>query len=71
MLLCVLLDENLRTTERAWLLPISLLRKISSERAKKHVIRANKQLGTNDKYKPYQCKSMVEVTNRLIEYFEK
>ncbi len=71
MLLCVLLEENLRTTERAWLLPISLLPTICSDRTTKFVIRANKQLHTKDKYKPYQCKSARDVAMRLVEYFEK
>jgi hypothetical protein len=71
MLLCVLLDGSLRSTERAWLLPISLLPEIAADRKTKYVIRANKQLDTKDKYKPYQCESIREVAKRLVDAFEK
>lgn len=70
LLLCVLLNEDLRSTERAWLLPLSDLSAITSDRASKYVIRANKQLSTNDQYKEYQCEDIAEVSKRLIEQFE-
>lgn len=69
-LLCVLLDENLRTVERAWLLPISVIPGGAADRGEKFVIRASKYLSTQDKYKPYQCQDSAEVVQRLIEYFE-
>lgn len=70
LLLCVLLSDDLRSTERAWLLPLEELALLTSERNKKYVIRANKQLSTNDKYKQFQCASINEVASRLILYFE-
>jgi len=70
MLLCVLLDENLRSTERAWLLPLSILPDIAADINNKYVIRANKQLNTRDKFKKYQCESIKEVANQLIALFE-
>ena len=70
LLLCVLLSEDLRTTERAWLLPLAELPELTSEREKKYVIRANKQLNTNDKYKQFQCESIKDVATRLISNFE-
>ena len=70
MLLCVLLTEDLRATERAWLLPLAHLPKLTTEKPTKYVIRANKQLTTNDKYKSFQCESMKGVANRLISHFE-
>ena len=69
-LLCVLLDETLRTTERAWLIPLRDVPHIASEREDKYVIRANKQASTNDKFKKYQCVNMAAVTAKLYEYFE-
>jgi hypothetical protein len=68
-LLCVLLGESLRTTERAWLIPLRDVPHIASERKDKYVIRANKQATTNDKFKKYQCKNMAAVTAKLYEYF--
>ena len=71
MLLCILLDEHLRKTERAWLLPIAMLPTIASDRSTKFVIRANKLLSTKDKYKPFQCKTIKDVAQKLIESFGK
>jgi hypothetical protein len=70
LLLCILLSEDLRTTERAWLLPLEDLSSLTSERSNKYLIRANKQLSTNDKYKRFQCASVHEVASRLVSYFE-
>ena len=70
MLLCVLLSADMRTTERAWLLPLAQLRSFTSDRGKKYVIRANKQLSSKDKYKPFQCKSIKDIAIRLIAYLE-
>jgi len=70
MLLCVLLSGDLRSTERAWLLPLAELPELTSVKDKKYVIRANKQLTTNDKYKRFQCESIKDVATRLISHFE-
>lgn len=69
-LLCVLLSKNLLKTERAWLLPLSEVPIIASERESKYVIRANKQISSNDKYKQFQCKDIEEVADSLINIFE-
>ncbi len=69
-LLCVLLDESLRITERAWLIPLRVVPRIAADRKDKYVIRANKQAKTNDKFKKYQCANMAAVTKKLFEYFE-
>ncbi|MCP4552155.1 MAG: DUF4365 domain-containing protein [Bacteroidetes bacterium] len=71
LLLCVLLSHDLRSTERAWLLPLSELASITNTKEKKYVIRANKQLSTNDRYKKYQCANIAEVGQRLIAEFER
>lgn len=69
-LLCVLLDESLRATERAWLIPLRDVPHIAADRDDKYVIRANKQATTNDKFKKYQCVNMAAVTEKLFEHFE-
>ncbi|GBE17339.1 hypothetical protein BMS3Abin15_01181 [bacterium BMS3Abin15] len=69
-LLCVLLKQNMKTAERAWLFPLDQLHKIASKGKDKYIIRANKQLSTKDKFKNYQCESIKEVAKRLIKYFE-
>jgi len=70
LLLCVLLDESLRKTERAWLMNLTDLPTIASNRKDKYVIRANRQVSSKDKYKQFQCKDIVEVSQRLVDHFE-
>ena len=70
LLLCVLLDGTMRATERAWLLPHTDLPDTATDKGNKYVIRANRQLSSNDKYKSYQCASIGEVAKRLIALFE-
>lgn len=70
LLLCVLLSPDLRSTEKAWLLPLHELPKLSAVRESKYVIRANKLLTSNDKYKEYRFESIAEISKALIEKFE-
>ena len=70
LLLCVLLAGTMRATERAWLLPLTDLPDIATDKGNKYVIRANRELTSNDKYKPYQCESIGEVAKRLIALLE-
>jgi len=67
MLLCVLLDQNLLATERAWLIPLSKLPTIATVKNSKYVIRANKQITTKDKYKKYQFENIGGVAKELIK----
>ena len=69
-LLCVLLSDDLRATERSWLIPLSELPDVATEKESKFVIRANKQTATRDKYKHYQCKNMNGVAQKIIEIIE-
>jgi len=69
-LLCVLLSDSLRKTERAWLIPLSEMPNIATERETKYVIRANKQISSKDRYKQFQCKDMHEVVESLIKIIE-
>ena len=70
LLLCVLLDESLRKTERAWLMKLTALPLITSNRNDKYVIRANRQISSKDKYQQFQCSDMAEVSRRLVEHLE-
>ncbi|EJA3099286.1 TPA: DUF4365 domain-containing protein [Vibrio parahaemolyticus] len=70
ILLCVLLNQDLRSSERTWLMPMEQLASLSAEKEQKFVIRANKQLGTKDKYSSFQCESMKQVVERLIQLCE-
>ena len=67
-LLCVLLSQDMRSTERAWIIPISKLKDLASNRKSKYVIRANKQLSSADKYKFFQCENIAEVADRVIKW---
>ena len=69
-LLCILLSQDLRSTERAWLLPLEDLPHIASVKPTKFVIRANKNLDTKDMYQKFQCGSVKDVTERLIAICE-
>lgn len=70
MLLCVLLSKDLRSTERAWLVPFSELKSLTRQNPSKYIIRANKLLSSKDKYSPYQCKSICEVSERILTQFD-
>ncbi len=70
LLLCVLLTPDLRSTERAWLLPLHELPGLSSVRESKYVIRANKLLTSTDKYQKYRFKNIADICKVLIGDFE-
>lgn len=67
-LLCVLLNQDMRATERAWIIPIQKLKDIASEKKTKYTIRANKQVSSIDKYRPFQCADIAEVASRVLSW---
>lgn len=69
LLLCVLLSSDLRSTERAWLLPLHELPFLATTKENKYTLRANKQLTSNDRYKKFRCANMAEISKLLIENF--
>jgi len=71
LLLCVFLSPDLRSTERAWLLPLHELPVLSSVRESKYVVRANKLLTSNDKYTKFRFESIADISKFLIEKFER
>ena len=68
MFLGVLLDESLRVTKRAWLVPLPEFPSIAYDRGTKFMIRPSLSTSTQDKYRDFQCKDMREVAQRLIAY---
>lgn len=72
-LLAILLTKNLRNIERAWLIPMSdIADTLNKKRTQnKYIMRANKSLDTNDKYKQYQLKNLQAVSEKLGAIFEK
>lgn len=70
LLLCVLLSQDLRSTERAWLMPLHELSKLCTVKENTYRIRANKLLTSKDKFQKYRCINIAEISRLLIEYFE-
>ena len=71
LLLCVLLSPDLRSTERAWLFPLQDLPRLASVKESKYIIRANRQLSSNDKYESFRCTNIADISKLLIENFER
>lgn len=70
LLLCVLLSPDLRSTERAWLLPLHELPKLAVVKESKYTIRASRLLTSNDKYKKFRYTNISEISALLIKNFE-
>lgn len=70
LLLCVLLAPDLRSTERAWLMPLHTLSEICTVKESKYRIRANKLLTSDDRYQKFRCPDIAEVSRLLIKYFD-
>jgi hypothetical protein len=64
------LSTNELNIKRAWLVPMRELVSVSAKREKKYVIRPSIDMNSQDRYRPYRCKDISEVTNRLIRHFE-
>lgn len=54
----------------AWLIPMRQLESVASKRETKLVIRPSGAAGTKDRYAPYQCKSIHDVSSRIIQICE-
>lgn len=70
--LAILLSKSLRTIERAWFIPMKDIPGLLNIQKKqsKYIMRANKNLSTKDKFCKYQCKDVLEVTQRIKEIFK-
>ena len=70
--LAVLLSQDLRTTERAWLLPMKEIPKMLNKRStqSKYIMRPNKSLTSGDKFSSYRCENISKVSQRIIKLFE-
>ncbi len=67
----VLLNSDLNAVERAWLMSMRDLKKVATERPEKYVVRPSRQLNSKDRCSPYQCRSLAEVTKRLLAVLDK
>lgn len=65
--LAVLLTKDIRSVERAWLIPMKDISSLLNirKKQKKYIMRANKSLTTKDKFKDYQFENINEVTKRI------
>ncbi len=70
--LAILLSKDLRMTERAWLIPMKDIKGLLNKRTNlaKYIMRANKNLTSQDKFRPYQCKTIENVCRRILDIFE-
>lgn len=68
-LLGVLIDpgEVAWSVKRAWLMPVKELPGVASQDSKLFKVTPSMDMSSKDKYTPYRCESMTEVTNRLLQ----
>lgn len=64
----VLIDpgEVAWSVKRAWLIPVSELPGVASQDSKLFKVTPSMDMSSRDKYSAYRCKSMAEVTSRLL-----
>src|SRR5579859_3970876 len=65
-LLAVLLELSYGTVQRGWLIPMSDLEKVSQQDAQVYSITPSPSEISKDRYTPYRCAAMADVTQRLI-----
>ncbi|MCK4624561.1 MAG: hypothetical protein KAV00_04565 [Phycisphaerae bacterium] len=68
-LIAVLMTEDMRSVERAWLIPMRILPRLARDGKTKFVVRPNWSDSSKDKYSTYRCRDMAEVTQRLLRAF--
>jgi hypothetical protein len=69
-LLAVLLDLARGEVQRAWLIPMSKLAKVSQRDTKTFSITPSPSDTSKDRYAPYRCDAMDEVATRLLAYLD-
>lgn len=64
----VLIDpgEVAWSVKRAWLIPVSELSSVASQDSKLFKVTPSMDMSSRDKYSPYRCESMAEVSKRLL-----
>ena len=67
--LAILLDTHKGQIDRAWLIPMSELPDIAHVK-KGYVIQPSPKLTSKDRYAPYRCQDMREVTDRLLAFLD-
>jgi hypothetical protein len=68
--LAVFLDEGLVEVKRAWLIPMRELEQVTARRTHKLVLRPSIDMNSKDRYTPYRCEGISDVTRRLIDAFD-
>ena len=68
--LAILLDTHRGQIERAWLIPMADFPSIATEKKGDFVIRPSPKLTSKDRYAPYRCQDMREVTDRLLAFLD-
>ncbi len=69
-LLAILLDMTGGQIQRAWLIPMAELGDVARIRPDKLSITPSAKEGSKDRYTPYRCADMAEVTRRLAAYLD-
>ncbi len=62
-----MLDPELQSIERSWLLPLGKLAEVGRQTAQKFVIRPSRSTSTQDKFKRFQCEDFGVVTERITK----
>ena len=65
-MLGILLDEAGQGIRSAWLVPNTALEDVSNRKPDKLVLTPSAKPTSNDRYTPYRCRTLVEVSKRLL-----
>ena len=65
-LLAVLFGERGAEIDRAWLIPMAELPSVANARADRYAITPSPKDTSRDRYTPYRCRDLAEVSERLM-----
>jgi len=70
--LAVLITKDIKSVERAWLIPMKDISNLLNirKKQKKYIMRANKSPSTKDKFSKYQCEDINCVTQKIEKILE-
>lgn len=67
-ILAAVLDPETASIWRAWLVPSTELESVAHTHAEKFALAPNPSAASNDKYTPYRCTAMREVSERVLAH---
>ena len=67
-LLAVLFGAGCAEIDRAWLIPMAELPSVANARADKYAITPSPKDTSQDRYTPYRCRDLAEVSTRLMGF---